>query len=102
MKRLTDDELDSLEYHGCSSGTSTPQILRTAILQAVAEIRSSRDGDEYQRGIADCIKRVKDRRGYFELYRGHGAMQTKPVVFAIVDEMVVLLEAMLERAKAGG
>ncbi len=104
--RLTHSELESLEYHGCSSGTPTPPFVRAAIVKACAELRQHRiiDADfnkAYQQGISDCIAKVKERRGYFELYRGPGAMQTKQLVFAILDEMLVFLEAMLERAKAG-
>ncbi len=39
---LTDDELSSLEYHGCSSGTGAPMILRDAIVRACTEIRRRR------------------------------------------------------------
>jgi hypothetical protein len=39
---MTDEQLDEFEYLGCSSGTSTPPMVRNAILQAVAEIRRHR------------------------------------------------------------
>jgi hypothetical protein len=42
MSDLTDEQLESLEYHGCSSGTGTPPILRDAIVRAVAEVRLHR------------------------------------------------------------
>jgi hypothetical protein len=41
-KVLTDAELESLEYHGCSSGTSTPPMIRDAIVKAARELRGRR------------------------------------------------------------
>lgn len=39
---LNDHALGAFEYHGCSSGTSTPPMVRDSIVIAVAEIRRSR------------------------------------------------------------
>jgi hypothetical protein len=39
---LTDAELESFEYHGCSSGTSTQPLVRDCIVRACAEIRDLR------------------------------------------------------------
>jgi hypothetical protein len=39
---LHDDEIESLEYHACSSGTSTQPIVRDAILRAIIELRRRR------------------------------------------------------------
>jgi hypothetical protein len=39
---LTDDELEAFEYHGCSSGTDTPPLVRNAIVRATQEIRHHR------------------------------------------------------------
>ena len=41
-KRLTDEELESLEYHGCSSGTGTAPMVRDAIVKATTELRAYR------------------------------------------------------------
>jgi len=43
--RLSDVELDALEYHGCSSGTSTPQLVRNGIVRATSELRQRRAAD---------------------------------------------------------
>jgi len=42
MSDLTHDELHALQYHGCSSGTSTQPIVREAIVRAVAELQRHR------------------------------------------------------------
>lgn len=52
---------------------------------------------EYLRGVDDCIAKIQARRDYYELYREPGAMQTKPVTFAIIDEILVFLRAIRER-----
>lgn len=39
---LRDDELEALEYHGCSSGTSTQPMVRDAIVRATRELRRHR------------------------------------------------------------
>ena len=39
---LTDDDLEGLEHLGCSSGTSTPPMVRDAIVRACTEIRRHR------------------------------------------------------------
>ncbi len=60
----------------------------------------------YQRGIADCIAMVKNRRRYYECYLAksgetldQAGMRTKPATFATLDEILVFLGAMLERAE---
>lgn len=35
-------EIDGLEWHGCSSGTTTPPMVRDAIIRVVAELRRTR------------------------------------------------------------
>lgn len=48
-------------------------------------------------GIDECIAIVKRRRDYFGLYRDGDMMKTKSVTFAIIDELLVFLEAHRER-----
>lgn len=59
------------------------------------------------KGVADAIKAVKARKAHYELYRekepsddlvlAHIAMRTHPATFAVLDELLVMLEAMHER-----
>ncbi len=55
---LTDAELDGLEYHGCSSGTTASPMVRDAIVRACAEIRRHRhrvtDPDPTRRPCPAC------------------------------------------------
>ena len=69
--------------------------------------------DGWKVGIADAIKIVKARLAHYEMYRcdcsRHSTevqhrpgckaemMSTHPATFAVLDEMLVFLEAMLER-----
>lgn len=50
-----------------------------------------------QKGVQACIDIVKRRKQYYELYREPGAMQTKPATFATLDDILIHLEAHLER-----
>ena len=66
----------------------------------------------WRAGVLDSIKQVKARQAHYELYRekaknplettddlvlAHVAMRTHPATFAVLDEILVMLEAMLER-----
>lgn len=42
---LTDGELEAAHWHGSSSGTTTPQLVRDALIRMVAEIRRRRAAD---------------------------------------------------------
>ena len=42
---LSADELEALEYHACSSGTPTPQLVRHTILRLCRELRERRAAD---------------------------------------------------------
>jgi hypothetical protein len=68
----------------------------------------------WEAGVADCIRQVKARQAHFELYRAsedcrscdeddlmlaHVAMRAHPATFAVLDEILVMLEAMLERGQ---
>jgi hypothetical protein len=44
-ERLSEEELAALEWHGCSSGTGTAPVLRSAIIRAVTELRARRAAD---------------------------------------------------------
>jgi hypothetical protein len=50
-------------------------------------------------GVRDAIKIVEYRQKHYEIYRNPGAMQTKPEVFATIDELLIFLKAMLERGE---
>ena len=50
-------------------------------------------------GVRDAIKIVEYRQKHYEIYREPGAMQTKPEVFATIDELLIFLKAMLERGE---
>lgn len=59
---LDDEEVDALEYHGCSSGTSTPPMVRDAIVRATREIRRHRkttaaDEEHTRQIVTEEIKR---------------------------------------------
>jgi hypothetical protein len=53
----------------------------------------------YRAGIEDSIKCIKQRKAHYELYREDGAIKTHPATFAVLDEMLVFLGAMLERTQ---
>ncbi len=53
----------------------------------------------WQDGLNDAIEIVKKRKIYYDLHREGEAMKTKPVVFAIIDELLVMLEAQLQRGQ---
>lgn len=62
----------------------------------------------WKAGVEDCIRQVKARQAHYELYRlkddddlvlAHVAMRTHPATFAVLDELLVMLEAMLERGE---
>lgn len=61
--------------------------------------RGLADGTQEQKGVQDCIDIVRQRQKHYECYREPGAMQTKPATFAVLDEMLIFLEAHLERVK---
>ena len=58
-------------------------------------------------GVRDAIKKIKARQAHYELYRANAsdedltlarvALRTHPATFAVLDEVLVFLEAMLER-----
>lgn len=50
-------------------------------------------------GVADSIKLVEQRKEHYEFYRNTVAMKTHPAVFAILDEMLVLLGGMKSRGE---
>lgn len=50
-------------------------------------------------GVKDAIKIVKYRQQHYEIYRDGEAMRTLPAVFATLDEVLIFLEAMLERGE---
>ncbi len=56
---------------------------------------------DYIRGVEDALKCVKRRQEHYELYRNGDAMRTHPATFAILDELVVFLSALKERAESG-
>lgn len=50
-------------------------------------------------GVRDALKIVEYRKKHYELYREPGALQTKPEVFATIDELLIFLNAMLGRGE---
>lgn len=57
-------------------------------------------------GVRDAIKIVEYRQKHYEIYRAkpgqtlaEAGMQTKPEVFATIDELLIFLKAMLERGE---
>jgi hypothetical protein len=63
---LSVEELDSLEYHACSSGTSTPRRVRDFILRVTQELRRRRVS---VRSPSDDLITAVDR-GAKHAYRG--------------------------------
>lgn len=60
---------------------------------------ASTDPRTWADGVKDSIKIVEYRQRHYELYRAPGLMQTKPEVFATIDELLIFLKAMLERGE---
>lgn len=60
-------------------------------------------------GVRDAIKIVEYRQKHFEMYRAkpgetlaEAGMQTNPIVFGVIDELLIFLKAMLERGEYRG
>ena len=55
---LSADQLEAVEYHACSSGTPTPQMVRDAILAMTREIRWRRAWDAQNAASFDPPKKL--------------------------------------------
>ena len=65
-KALSDGELESFEYHGLSSGTATPMMVRDLIVRACREIRSLRSQlsstrEKYEQAVREVEEVRKER-----------------------------------------
>lgn len=59
---LSDSELDDLEYHGCSSGTATPRVVRDAVVRATQEIRRRRRDQAFDAAPVTLVERGVSER----------------------------------------
>ncbi len=102
MTRLTDEELAVLD------DLRDLPIRGAHVSRAIAELRERRAADlsaEDVRGIDVAIGIIQRRRQHYELYVDpSAAMVTHPATFAVIDELLVFLQAERDRliAARGG
>lgn len=72
---------------------------RDSLRAEIGTLRHERDATRLA-GIDECIAIIKRRQAHYECYRDGDMMKAKPETFAILDEMLVFLQAHRERSSA--